>query len=173
MYDRWFCFSTCKNNLKEGTDKLKKNQIPETAFSVEQDLFKANQMLIGDVLKKLQIVKTEEPGIAVESSVDVFGVKVYFGPKIIIHPSFAATLNELNEKISGEIRMTEDSTLILEGDQTSVTELYLDGYLHAKEGIVHGDVKNFSKFVYLPLKENEGENYEKIRGYTSTQTSPK
>jgi UDP-sugar pyrophosphorylase len=173
MYDRWFCFSTCKNNLKEGTDKLKKNQIPETAFSVEQDLFKANQMLIDDVLKKLKIVKTEEPGIAVESSVDVLGVKVYFGHKIIIHPSFAVTLAELNEKISGEIRMTEDSTLILEGDQTSVTELNLDGYLHAKEGIVQGEVKNFSKFVYLPLKENEGENYEKIRGYTSTKISPK
>jgi UDP-sugar pyrophosphorylase len=166
MYDRWFCFSTCKNNLKEGTDKLKKGGIPETAFSVEQDIYKTNQILLTDVLGKLKITENSQSEQKVSSSVEVLGTTVHFGAKVIIYPSFAVTVQELKEKIQDEIQMTEDSTLILEGDETIVQDLNLEGTLHAKNEIVKGELKNNQKYVYTPLKEGEGHNYEKIRGYT-------
>ena len=41
-YEKWFCFTTCKNNLKDGCDKLKKGISAETAFSEEQDIYNWN-----------------------------------------------------------------------------------------------------------------------------------
>ena len=43
-FERWFCFSACKNNLKDACNKLKKNQSPESAFSIEQDIFIYNKI---------------------------------------------------------------------------------------------------------------------------------
>lgn len=166
MYDRWFCFSTLKNNLKEGTDKLKKGGIPETAFSVEQDIFKTNQILLNNVLRKLSISENINIQNKVSSSVEILGTTVHFGAKIIIYPSFAVTIQELDQKIEKPIIMTEDSTLILEGEDTFVKNLNLEGTLHAKNDIFIGELKNNQKYVYLPLKEGEGHNYEKIRGYS-------
>lgn len=166
MYDRWFCFSTLKNNLKEGTDKLKKGGIPETAFSVEQDIFKANQILLNNILRKLSITENSNIQNKVSSSVEILGTTVLFGAKVIIYPSFAVTIQELNQKIQEEILLTEDSTLILEGEDTFVKNLNLEGTLHAKNDIFNGELKNNQKYVYLPLKEGEGHNYEKIRGYS-------
>ena len=40
------------------------------------------------------------------------------------------------------------------------------GTLNAKNDIFNGELKNNQKYVYLPLKEGEGHNYEKIRGYS-------
>lgn len=31
-FDRWFCFSACKNNLKTAIEKLKKNETAESAL---------------------------------------------------------------------------------------------------------------------------------------------
>ena len=158
MYDRWFCFSTCKNNLKDGVDKLVKNLVPETAFSIEQDIFATNKIILRDVLNKLEI---EDKGD--KESVEIMGVKVNFDPKIIIHPSFACSLEELREKI-GKITMTNDSVLILKDGK--VADLKLNGFLQTEEGTTEGEVTNATRYSYVTLKEGEGRNYEKIRGYT-------
>ena len=31
-FDRWFCFSACKNNLKDALEKLRRNETGESAF---------------------------------------------------------------------------------------------------------------------------------------------
>ena len=38
-FDRWFCFSSCKNNLRDACEKLRRNQTGESAFTVERDIF--------------------------------------------------------------------------------------------------------------------------------------
>lgn len=165
MYDRWFCFSTCKNNLKEGTDKLKKGLMPETAFSVEQDIFRTNTIILRDVLKKLEVVQSKDEKTRLSPHVEVHEIDIHFEPKIVIYPSFSSTLSELNSKVKGKITITEDSTLILNGEEASVNEVYLDGLLETQDKPVEGDVINHVRYYYVPLKE-EGKNYEKIRGYT-------
>ena len=113
-FDRWFCFSACKNNLQDACKKLKNNETGESAFTVERDIFNYNQKIMKEIIGKLEIVKTEPDNI-----INIGGFKVNFGPKIIIYPSFAPTVSELRDKLlhmKQKIRMTNNSTLILKND---------------------------------------------------------
>lgn len=162
MYEKWFSFSTCKNNLKDGCDKLKKNLQPETGFSVEQDIFKCNIHILKEILKCLT-VEAKEP----DQEVIIHEQKVNFGPKLLILPSFAPSLTELKKKMEGrKIILANNSTLILKND-IEIGNVYLDGVLTidktSKEEI---KCENKQRHHYIVLKEGEGLNYEKVRGYT-------
>jgi UDP-sugar pyrophosphorylase len=164
-FDRWFCFSACKNNIHDSCERLRKKESGESAFTVEREIFKYNEIILKDVLGKLEIINTEP-----ENSVMIEDLKITFGPKIIIYPSFAASVTELRDKMNHmkkNIRMTNNSTLVLKNDITIDEGIDLDGYLvvdkDAKDYIV---CKNKRNIMYRILKEGEGENYEKIRGYT-------
>ena len=164
-FDRWFCFSACKNNIHDSCERLRKKESGESAFTVEREIFKYNEIILKDVLGKLEIINTEP-----ENSVMIEDLKITFGPKIIIYPSFAASVTELRDKMNHmkkNIRMTNNSTLVLKNDITIDEGIELDGYLvvdkDAKDYIV---CKNKRNIMYRKLKEGEGENYEKIRGYT-------
>ena len=135
-FDRWFCFSACKNNLQDACKKLKNNETGESAFTVERDIFNYNQKIMKEIIGKLEIVKTEPDNI-----INIGGFKVNFGPKIIIYPSFAPTVSELRDKLlhmKQKIRMTNNSTLILKNDVLIEEGIDLDGYL-----IIDKNVKNF------------------------------
>ena len=164
-FDRWFCFSACKNNLQDACKKLKNNETGESAFTVERDIFNYNQKIMKEIIGKLEIVKTEPDNI-----INIGGFKVNFGPKIIIYPSFAPTVSELRDKLlhmKQKIRMTNNSTLILKNDVLIEEGIDLDGYL-----IIDKNVKNFlvcknhKKIMYSLLKKGEGKIHEKLRGYT-------
>ena len=165
MYERWFCFSTCKNNLDYGIDKLKKKMTPETAFSLEQDIFQANVNILKNVLQKLEIVPAKDEHI-IQDTVEVLGTNIKFNPKIVIYPSFAVTLKELNEKIKGKISITGDATLLLMGHESIINDVYVAGSFDTVESPFEGEKINQIINTYVPLNEGEGENYEKIRGYT-------
>ena len=163
-FDRWFCFSACKNNLKDAIEKLKKNETGESAFTVERDIFKTNERILSEICGKLEVVNTEP-----ENELNIGGCTVKFGPKIIIYPSYAPTISELKEKIQKMkkgIRMTNNSTLILKNDINIEEGIDLDGYLVAdkdeKDLLV---CKNKKRVVYTLLKVGEGEDHEKLRGY--------
>ena len=163
-YERWFCFSACKNKLQDACNKLKNKQTPEGAFSVEQDIFIYNEKILKEVLGKLEIVGNEP-----ENEVNIEGVSIKFAPKIIVYPSFAASVSELKDKLAKmkqKIKITADSTLILKNDVEIDEGVELDGYLvidkDQKELV---KVKNNDKVIYVALKPGEGEVYEQIRGY--------
>ena len=164
-YERWFCFSACKNNLNDACAKLKKKQTPESAFSVEQDVFIYNRKIMEEIIGKLEVVKSEP-----ENEVVVDECKIKFGPKIIIYPSFAPTVSELKKKLTHmkkKIKMTNNSTLILKNDVNIEEGIDLDGcYLVEKDEKKMVECKNKKNVVYVALKEGEGKIYEKIRGYT-------
>ena len=164
-FDRWFCFSACKNNIHDACERLRKNESGESAFTVEREIFKYNEIILRDVLGKLEVVNTEP-----ENEVIIEDCKITFGPKIIIYPSFAASVTELRDKMNhmkGKIKMTNNSTLILKNDIIIDQGIDLDGYL-----LVDKDQKDFifcrnkKNIMYRLLKEGEGKNYETIRGYT-------
>ena len=163
-FDRWFCFSACKNNLKDAIEKLKKNETGESAFTVERDIFKTNERILSEICGKLEVVNTEP-----ENELNIGGCTVKFGPKIIIYPSYAPTISELKEKLQKMkkgIRMTNNSTLILKNDINIEEGIDLDGYLvvdkDEKDLLV---CKNKKRVVYTLLKIGEGEDHEKLRGY--------
>ena len=164
-FDRWFCFSACKNNLHDACEKLKKGESAESAFSVEREIFKYNEIIMKDVIGKLEVINKEPPN---ELIID--NCKITFGPKIIIYPSFAATITELRDKLNHmkkKIKMTNNSTLIIKNDIQIDEGIDLDGYLlidkDQKDYII---CKNKKNIIYRVLKEEEGKKYEKIRGYT-------
>ena len=159
-FDRWFCFSACKNNLKDAIEKLKKNETGESAFTVERDIFKTNERILSEICGKLEVVNTEP-----ENELNIGGCTVKFGPKIIIYPSYAPTISELKEKLQKMkkgIRMTNNSTLILKNDINIEEGIDLDGYLvvdkDEKDLLV---CKNKKRVVYTLLKVGEGEDHEK------------
>ena len=162
-YERWFCFSACKNNLKDACNKLKKNQTPESAFSVEQDIFIYNKRIM-EIIGKLEINNTEK-----ENEIDVEGCKIKFGPKIIIYPDFAPTVSELKEKLmnmKNKIRMTNNSTLVLKKNVKIEEGINLDGFYEVEKDEKMVDCNNKKNKIYVALKPEEGKIYEKIRGYT-------
>jgi UDP-sugar pyrophosphorylase len=164
-YERWFCFSTCKNNLKDGTDRLKKDLLAETSFSCEQDIYSTNIKILREVLGKLEIVHVDE---IVEEKVNILGIDIAFGPKIVIFPDFAVTIKDLLEKISGKIIITNRSVLLLESIEGKISNLILDGFLRVNKDTKIEDnlyVENSVKYQFISLKEGEGENYETVRGY--------
>ena len=163
-FDRWFCFSACKNNLKDAIEKLKKNETGESAFTVERDIFKTNERIMAEICGKLEVIKTEP-----ENEIVIGGLHVKFGPKIIIYPSYAPTISELKLKLSKMkqgIKMTNNSTLILKNDINIEQGIDLDGYLivdkDQKDLVV---CKNKKRVVYSLLKTGEGKEHEKLRGY--------
>ena len=164
-FDRWFCFSACKNNLHDACEKLRRNETGESAFTVERDIFKTNERIMQEICGKLEIVKTEP-----ENELVINGCKVKFGPKIVIYPSFAPTISELKmklKKMRKGIRMTNNSILILKNDINIEEGIDLDGYLvvdeDQKELLV---CKNQKRITYQLLKKGEGKVYEKLRGYS-------
>ena len=165
-YERWFCFSACKNNLTDACNKLKKNQSPESAFSVEQDIFIFNRKIM-EIIGKLEIEETEKP-----NEVDIEGCQIKFGPKIIIYPDFAPTVTELKEKLmnmKNKIKMTNNSTLVLKKDVKIEEGIILNGFCEIEKDEKMIDLHNEKSKIYVKLEEGAGTIYEKIRGYTVKQ----
>ena len=164
-FERWFCFSACKNNTHDACEKIRNKESGESAFTVEREIFKYNEIILKDILEKLEVIYSES-----ENEVIIEDCKIKFGPKIIIFPSFAISVSELRDKlnhIKGKIKMTNNSTLILKNDIKIEGNIDLDGLLiidkDQKEYII---CKNNKKIMFRALKEGEGKDYEKIRGYT-------
>ena len=163
-FDRWFCFSACKNTLHESIEKLKRNESGESAFTVERDIFNFNEKIMKDILGKLEIIKKEPPN---EIILENYHLK--FGPKIIIYPSFSPTLNELKSKLNNMkkgIKITNNSTLILKNDIEIKEGIILDGFeiIEQNENNLV-DVKNNRNIMYRLLRNDEGKIYEQLRGY--------
>ena len=163
-FDRWFCFSACKNNLLDAIEKLKKNETGESAFTVERDIFKTNERILQEICGKLTVIKTEP-----ENEITIGEISVKFGPKIIIYPSYAPTISELKLKMSKMkqgIKMTNNSILILKNDINIEEGIDHDGYLvvdkDQKDLVV---CKNKKRVIYNLLHTGEGKDHEKLRGY--------
>ena len=144
---------------------MRRNETGESAFTVERDIFKYNEIIMKEIIGKLEIINNEP-----DNEITIGGFKVKFGPKIIIYPSFAPTLTELRDKLihmKQKIRMTNNSTLILKNDILIDEGIELDGYLSIdKDQKDYVVCNNHKKIIYGLLKNGEGKIHEKIRGYS-------
>ena len=105
IFDRTWCFSACKNNLTDAAAKAAANSPAESASSAENDFYLAGR----EKLRKAGMTVDDGPVRSIR------GIPFTTGPRVIIRPSFALTLQEIRDRITGG-SISGDATLILEGD---------------------------------------------------------
>eukprot|EP00465_Bigelowiella_longifila_P011361 CAMPEP_0185265894 /NCGR_PEP_ID=MMETSP1359-20130426/29179_1 /TAXON_ID=552665 /ORGANISM="Bigelowiella longifila, Strain CCMP242" /LENGTH=205 /DNA_ID=CAMNT_0027855427 /DNA_START=136 /DNA_END=753 /DNA_ORIENTATION=+ len=151
--ERWCCFAACKNNAIDAASQFEKTGFAESASTAEAAIYN----MFADKLRKI--------GADVASSkLEEFGgVPTQVGPKIVLSPSFAMTMEELKRKFLSpeKVSVSRKSTLHLEGRDIEVKSLDLDGTLIVKA--VPG-----AHVVIDGLKvENEGWKLDPITGEDS------
>lgn len=155
-YDTWYSFSPVKNNIKDAAVLSAKNMPSFGGAQGEYDFYHWSNKILASI-GGVNIIEEKEAH-------DYQGIKLAFGPKILIDPTFAITLQEIRDKFKGNNHITKDSTLILKGFSTRVENLNLDGYLKAESGVISGEVLNKEKVELAPSKETDDEIY-RIRGF--------
>lgn len=157
--DREFSFTALKNNIATGVAKQKANVAPETASSMESDFYRANAQLLrfcGAVIEDKDVDYTFE------------GIKVNFGPRIVLDPHCGCTVEELQKNFKGKIIVSSDSTVVIKGS-LKVNNLEIDGVLKVEGNCVMNDVcvKDSMKYKFVPvdLKNPQIPPYLFIRGY--------
>ncbi|EED88709.1 hypothetical protein THAPSDRAFT_42326 [Thalassiosira pseudonana CCMP1335] len=165
MFDRWFTFSPAKNSLDAGVEDVKKGgKAPGTMSSAESDKYIQNQ-------RKLKFAGVDVPVTEEKDLVSISGIPVTPGPRIILCPGFAITQQEVVEKMEGG-KITQRSTLVLEGEDLKVKNLDLDGALIIRTGhdcnvTVDGLVVRNKGFELEEVPEGSDVPEEvAIRGYT-------
>lgn len=105
IFDRTWCFSACKNNLADAASKAAANSPAESASSAENDFYLAGR----EKLRKAGMAVSDGPVRSIR------GIAFTTGPRVILRPSFALTLQEIRDRITGG-SISGDATLIVEGD---------------------------------------------------------
>lgn len=126
-FDRWLSFSPAKNSRESGIEALASGKLaPATISSAESDKYIQNQRKLRHAGMNLH-VSTEQ------DLVKVGGIPITPGPRIVLSPSFAVTREEVVRKVHGG-KITDRSTLVLDGQGLNVNNLILDGSLVLKTG---------------------------------------
>jgi len=160
--ERFYCLEPVKNNIQDAKAKQRKNGIAESAATGEFAIYKVNRRYL------------EEAGVKFDSDEkqSYSGISVPYSTRVVLFPAFGVTLKEVKDHIHGEVDVTAESTLILDGD-IDIYNLQLDGALlvkacpGAKVTIKNLTVKNKGIFFKSidPEDDKIPEKY-RIRGYT-------
>jgi len=104
MYETWYCFSPAKSNIEAAATNFAKGMPTYGAAEAEYNFYEwTNRML------SIAGVKIEKN----EVTQDFGGVKLAFGPKILMDPMFAITFKEIQCKFAGNNKVSKDASLIL------------------------------------------------------------
>jgi UDP-sugar pyrophosphorylase len=170
MFDRWFTFSPAKNALEAGQEAVAAqgtSAAPGTMSSAESDKYIQNQRKLQWAGANLPV--TEKP----EDYVMMAGIPVTPGPRIVLCPAFAISQEELRRKIHGDgVKISQRSSLVLEGHHLTIEGLDLDGALIIRTGEdTHVTVKGLKvQNKGWDLEEldpnQEYPEHVRIRGYT-------
>ena len=190
LLEVWVAYSPVKNSPAEAMAKAAAGNPSHSATTGELDIYRANC----NVLRHLG-AKIEDPeeqtfnGIEVEVRTEPLNrscfcppsadsrISPYFAsqvhPRIVWSPSFACTIQEVSKKVDCEdLRVSQGSTLVLEGEGISIRGLTLRGALviravsGAKVTVKGLEVEN-GGWEWVPLVYGEeASEEEKMRGFT-------
>ena len=165
-FDRWFTFSPAKNSLESGQEAVVGGSTaPCTMSSAESDMYVQNQ-------RKLKYLGVDVPIPEQDEYVSIAGIPVTPGPRIILFPSFGITRKEYSEKVNGSIKISERSSVVLDGPNLTLKNLNVDGALVIKAGpqsfvTVDGLKVNNAGWEVRALDPTQEYPEEvRIRGYT-------
>jgi len=163
--DRWLCYSPVKNSLADAKAKQGQNLAADSASCGEADIYFYSRRL----LRERAEIDVDVNGAEMEFA----GVKVRVGAKIVLSPSFAATQAEAVSKFVGKgaIRISKQSTLVIQGEDVVIKSLDLDGTLviRAEPGchvvVENLTIKNKGWSLASLEKDSKAEAFLAIRGY--------
>ncbi|NOU35720.1 MAG: hypothetical protein HOO88_02960 [Kiritimatiellaceae bacterium] len=166
VFDRRWSFSANKNNIKDAAAKHAAGGPPESGATAESDFYLAGRM------------KLSAAGMNVETAKEklILGIPFTSGPRVLLRPSFAMTLDEVREKIKGG-KISGDATLVLDGKNitlenveiTAGSALVIKACDGAKVTVKNLKVEN-GGFELVPLTADEQNSsatpeYLRLRGY--------
>jgi UDP-sugar pyrophosphorylase len=161
IFDRMWSFSPNKNNVADAAEKVASGGPADASATAENDFYGAGR------------ARLEVAGMKVETGdeIKILGVPFTSGPKVILRPSFAMTLDEGRNKVSGG-SISGEATLILDGADIALENVELSGssalVVKACEGAkvtVKGKFEN-DGFELVELgADADVPEYLKIRGY--------
>jgi UDP-sugar pyrophosphorylase len=166
VFDRVWAFSAIKNNIVDAAAKAATGGVPESGATAEADFYLAGRKRL--IAAGMAVTEAaEEP---------ILDIPVTPGPRVLLRPSFALTLDEVRSKISGG-SIAGEGTLILNGKDITLENVEItDGsalVIKACEGanVTVKDLKvENDGFELVKLTEEEQSSdaipeYLRIRGY--------
>ena len=141
--------------------------------SAESDKYIQNQ-------RKLKAAGVDVPVTNVpDDLVSVGGIPVTPGPRIILCPAFGITREEYVDKVKGNNKISERSSLVLDGHHLTIKDLELDGALvirASEHSHVTVDGLKVSNKGWELVENDPNQTYEEtvaIRGYTMAKHETK
>jgi UDP-sugar pyrophosphorylase len=166
VFDRRWSFSANKNNIKDAAAKHAAGGPPESGATAESDFYLAGRMKLAGAGMKVETAKEEV----------ILGIPFTPGPRVLLRPSFAMTLEEVRAKIKGG-KISGGATLVLDGknitlENVEITDgsaLVIKAVDGAKVTIRNLKVEN-DGFELVKLSDEEQNSpatpeYLRIRGY--------
>lgn len=166
VFDRRWSFSANKNNVKDAAAKAAAGGPPESGATAESDFYLAGRMKLAAA--GMQVSELDP--------VQILNIPMIPGPRVILRPSFALSLAEVREKISGG-SIAGEATLVLDGQDIFLENVTVtDGsalVIHACEGArvtVKDRTVDNAGFERIELTAEEMKSvdtpeYLKLRGY--------
>ncbi len=166
VFDRRWSFSANKNNIKDAAAKHAAGGPPESGATAESDFYLAGRIKLVAAGMKVETAKEEI----------ILGIPFTTGPRVLLRPSFAMTLDEVRAKIKGG-SISGDATLVLDGNDITLenveisagSALVIKACDGAKVTVKNLKIEN-SGFELVKLTPEEMNNpstpeYLRIRGY--------
>jgi UDP-sugar pyrophosphorylase len=161
VFENWVGYSPVKNSPADGVDKFRAGNPTHTATSGEMEFYGCGARLL-----RLAGANVAEPEDFAAND-----IVVPAGPRVVLHPSFACTFDELNGKIgkNDSVKVTTPSSvLVVEGAGVRIESLELDGALviRACAGanvVVKGLTVKNKGWTYAPV--TEGNEIDTLRGF--------
>ncbi len=166
IFDRRWCFSAIKNNVTDAAAKHAAGGPPESGATAESDFYRAGRTRVANA------------GMVVEEAAETLiqDIPVTPGPRVVLRPAFALTLQEAREKIFGG-SISDGATLVLDGKDIRLENVTItDGaalVIRASQGarvVVRNLRIENAGFEIVPLTDSEMTStetpeYLRIRGY--------
>ncbi len=166
VFERRWAFSANKNNIVDAAAKAAAGGPPESAASAESDFYLAGR------------IRLREAGMKIEEAqgTEICGVPVVPGPRVVVRPSFAMTVDEVRQKVHGG-SISDEATLVLDGRDIQLDNVTLSGnaglVIRAVEGAkvlvkdlrVENDGYALTRLSEEELQSSTVPEYLRIRGY--------
>ncbi|MDF7807503.1 UTP--glucose-1-phosphate uridylyltransferase [Pontiellaceae bacterium B12219] len=116
IFSRFWSFSPNKNNVVDAAAKIASGGPADASATAENDFYAAGR------------ARLDVAGMKVEEAEQkmILGVPFTLGPKVILRPSFAMTLDEGCDKVSGG-SISDEATLIVDGADITLDNVQLSG----------------------------------------------
>ena len=160
VFDNWVGYSPVKNSPADGVAKFKGGNPTHTATSGEMEVYGCGAELMN--LAGASMAKAED--------VTFNNITLPAGPRVVLHPTFACTFDELKRKVGEGVKVTSPgSVLVVEGAGVKLESLELSGALIIKACPgAHVTVKGLKVenkgWKWVPCGEDADE-IDRLRGF--------